>query len=128
MKLNTFLLIAAILYAIFGLGGLFAPAQLYGPMGITMDASAQLMARTGSAAVVGLAVMLWLARGVENAAATRAILLGNVVYIAVEVAILVIGLVSGSMSAAGLPGLIVDALLLVGFGYFYLQSAKPAAA
>ncbi|MBI3359890.1 MAG: hypothetical protein HY023_02140 [Chloroflexi bacterium] len=128
MKLNTFLLIAAILYAVFGLGWLFAPALLYGPMGITLDAGGQLMARTGSAAVVGLAVMLWLARGVENAAAVRAILLGNVVYIAVEVVILLINLLSGAMSTAGLPGLIVDALLGVGFGYYYLQSGKPATA
>ncbi len=124
MKLNTFLLIAAILYGIFGLGALLAPAEVFAAQGIKLDANGQLMARTLGAALIGYVVIFWLARSAETSPALRAILLGNVIYIALEVIVLVAGALSAGTLVATLPGIVVDILLLVGFGYYYLQPAK----
>jgi hypothetical protein len=121
MKLNTFLLIAAVLYAVFGIGALLAPAQLFASMGLTLNEAGQLVARTGGAAGIGYAVIFWLARGAETSPALRAILLGNVVYLILEIIAIVLGALSTGTIAAALPGVVVDALLLVGFAYYYFK-------
>jgi hypothetical protein len=121
MKLNTFLLIAAVLYGIFGLGALLVPAQLFASMGLTLNESGQLIARTGGAAGIGYAVIFLLARGAETSPALRAILLGNVVYLILEIIAIVLGALSTGTIAAALPGVVVDALLLVGFAYYYFK-------
>jgi hypothetical protein len=122
MKVNTFLLIAAIVYGLFGLGALLAPAQLFASMGLTLDASGQLVARTGAAAGIGYAVIFWLARGAETSPALRAILLGNVVYLILEIIVIVLAALSAGTIVAALPGIIVDGLLGVGFAYYSFKS------
>ncbi len=128
MKVSTFLIIATVLYGIFGLGSLLAPEQVFGPMGYTLNSAGQLLARTQATAIIGLAVMLWLVRNAENSAALRAILLGNAVYIFVEVVVLAIGTLSGIGSASAWGGVVVDGLLGVGFAYFYFQLARSSTA
>jgi len=74
-----------------------------------------------------MALIFWLARNAENSAALRAIILGNMIYIFIEVVVLVIGAPSGIGSAAIWGGIVVDVLLGVGFAYFYAQLAKSSA-
>ncbi|MBI4672179.1 MAG: hypothetical protein HY741_10995 [Chloroflexi bacterium] len=124
MKLSTFLAIAAVIYGIFGVGELLAPAQFLATMGVTLNEGGQLATRAGATAAIGYAVIFWFARKAEMSAALRAILLGNVVFLVLEIIVLGLGVLSGDMSPAGLPGLVVNVLLLVGFGYFYF---KPGA-
>lgn len=121
MKLNTFLLIAFIIYSIFGLGRLFAPAAFFAYQGLTVNADGLMIARTKGAAIVGYAVMLWFARSAETSPALRAILLGNVVYIILEIILLVLGALPTYKIVASLPSLATEILLLIGFAYYYFR-------
>lgn len=128
MKLNIFLVIAAILYGVFGIGMVLIPGQVFTPQGITLNDGGQLLARTFGAALIGFAVIFWQARRSENSSALRPILLGNAIYILIEVIVLVLGVLSGVGNALAWPGIVIDLLLLVGFGYFYFQLARPSIA
>lgn len=127
MKVSTFLIVVAVVYGLFGLGTLFAPGQVFAPMGITLDASGQLIARTMGATMIGFAVIFWQARKATNSPALRAILLGNAIYLIVEIVVTVSGTLSGIGSSAAWGGIVVDLLLLVGFAYFYFQLARSSA-
>ncbi len=121
MKLNTFLLIAAVVYGIFGLGRLLVSTQVFALQGLTVDATGQLMARTKGAALIGYAVIFWFARSGAISPALRAILLGNVVYLILEIVLLVLGALPAGKIVASLPSLAVEILLLVGFVYYYVK-------
>jgi hypothetical protein len=76
MKLNVFMTIVAIVAGLFGLGFVFTPEQLMSVYGATPDASTNYMAQLLGAALIGIAVILWLCKDAEDSPVRQAILLG----------------------------------------------------
>lgn len=124
MKLKYFLLVAMVLYGVGGVG--FLINALPPPSLIDLNDAGAFLARAHGAAMIGWAVVFFLVRNERSAAALRAILLGNVCYLAIETTVLALAAASGVM--AGWMGAITDALLLLGFAYFAFRSGSPEAA
>lgn len=71
MRLNTVLLVAAIIAGLFGLGFVFLPAQVLNVYGVTTDAYGLWMARYFGVALLGIALLAWGTRGSHEVALRR---------------------------------------------------------
>ena len=124
MKLNVFMTIVAIVAGLFGLGFVFTPEQLMSFYGATPDASTNYMAQLLGAALIGIAVILWLCKDAEDSPVRQAILLGLFVAEAVGFVVALITQLGGGINALGWSTVIIYLLFALGFGYFrFIKSA-----
>ncbi len=92
--------IAAFTSLLFGGIGLALPDLLAGAFGLQLDAAGVVLARLASASYLGFGVLSWLARGVVDAPALRAITIGNGAAWGLSAAVVSVALLSGLGSAA----------------------------
>ena len=118
MKLNVFMTIVAIVAGLFGLGFVFTPEQLMSVYGATPDASTNYMAQLLGAALIGIAVILWLCKDAEDSPVRQAILLGLFVAEAVGFVVALITQLGGTVNTLGWSTVIIYLLFTLGFGYF----------
>jgi len=118
MKLSIFMVIAAIVAALFGLGFVFVPEQLMSYYGAAPAAPASYMAQLFGAALLGFAVILWLCKDAEDSPMRQAILLGLFVAEGVGFVIALINQLGGGINALGWSTVVIYLLLALGFGYF----------
>jgi len=74
MKLRAWLIIATALYALFGLGLLFAPAQFMILYGVQLGDSGVFMSRILGAALTGFALLFWWGRDADASGLMAALL------------------------------------------------------
>ena len=120
-KLKYFLLSAMILYGLGGLMFLIDPTK--SPPGEGLSAAGILLARSHGADLIGWAVAFWLVRNEENSVALRALLLGNLCYVAIESPVLIAGAAAGTMASAPLIG---EVAVLLASAYFALRALHVA--
>ena len=101
MTRRSFLTIASLTSVLSGLVGLFAPGQMGLLFGLTLDDVAVAEVRLLGAAYLGYAAIAWLARGVTDRAAVRAIALGSAASWAISAVVTVTAIVSALI---GWPG------------------------
>jgi hypothetical protein len=118
MKFNTFLAIAAILAALYGLGFLLIPAQTVGFYGITLDINGQFVGRYLGSAFLGVAVLTWLARSLTSQEALRPIILGDLVISVTGLVVAVWDVFAGDGNALSWATVVIYLFLTVGFVYF----------
>jgi hypothetical protein len=118
MKFNTFLAIAAILAALYGLGFLLIPAQTVGFYGITLDINGQFVGRYLGSAFLGVAVLTWLARSLTSQEALRPIILGDLVISVTGLVVAVWDVFAGDGNALSWATVVIYLFLTVGFAYF----------
>ncbi len=126
MKLSTWLTIAAVVAAVFGLGFVLVTGPLMSIYGITLDKAGTLVAQLFGASLIGFAVLNWFARNVTDRGAQQAIVLGNLAGDAVGFVMILIGQLAGVANALGWSSVAVYLLLALGFAYF--QFMKPSSA
>ncbi len=126
MKLNTLLTIAAVVAGIFGLAFVLVSGPLLTLYGITLDKAGTLVAQLFGAALIGFAVLNWLARNVTDRGAQQAILLANLISDTVGFVMALIGQLGGVANALGWSTVAIYLLLALGFAYF--QFMKPGTA
>ena len=124
MKFNTFLAIAAVLAALYGLGFLLIPAITIGLYGITLDVNGLFVARYLGSAFLGVAVLNWLARGLTSQEALGPIILGDLVISVTGLVVAVWDAFAGAGNALSWVTVIIYLFLTLGFGYFQFM-AKP---
>jgi hypothetical protein len=95
MNRSTFMVIAAAVGAVTGLAALLAPAQLAAIFGVTLDDAGLAQERLLGGAYLGISTIVWFAKDIGDAAAQRAVALGNVVSWALGLVVTVAGLVAG---------------------------------
>jgi len=78
MRSKLVLSLSAVAFGVFGAGWLFLPDAFYRYWAIVPDGNGYMGRRYG-AFMLGLMVMSWLARGLPNTPARRAILVGSLV-------------------------------------------------
>lgn len=120
MKLKSFFVISALLGIILGLGFFFAPATVMSTLGISASESHQHTARNFGSAVIGLAVISWVARDVEDSISRRAIVLGLFMYFVFASISITSFQLQGSVNASGWLFVALHILLALGFGYHAL--------
>jgi hypothetical protein len=126
MKLSTFLIITAVIAAVFGVCFVVVPTQLmsfYGP-----EATPELVyvGRLFGAALLTFAVLTWTARNAPDSEARRAILLAMFVGEGVGFVVALIGQLGGVMNALGWSTVAIYLLLAIGFAYFCFAQPKGA--
>jgi hypothetical protein len=126
MKLNSLLMIAAVIAAAFGIAFVVASGPLLALYGITLDKAGTLIAQLFGALLIGLAVVNWLARDMTDPQGQQAVVLGNLVGDAVGFVLILIGQLGGIANALGWVN--VALYLLLALGFAYIQFMRPRGA
>lgn len=124
MKLNTLMVINAIVAALFGIAFVLVPAQVIQLYGITVDAPLKYVGQLLGAAFVGFAILTWLARNATDSDARRAIVLALFVSDGVGFVVALIGQLAGVVNSFGWLNVAIYLLFALGWGYF--QFTRPA--
>ncbi len=115
MKLNTFMIIAAILALIFGVALIIVPKPFMGLYGVTLsDAGAQFLGRYLGSAFIGIAYLAWANRDT----ASKGTLTGFFVTALLGFVVAIFDKIAGGSNALVWLNLAIYFLLGIGFGYF----------
>ena len=95
MSQRTFATIAAVTSLITGAAGLVAPQLMATVFGVSLDPVGIDLVRLACASYLGYAALNWMARGVTDASAWRAIAAGNAVGWAAGCIATIVGILSG---------------------------------
>lgn len=126
MKLQHVLVFAALVSILYGLGLLLIPGQLFSFYEVPQDAASTLMGRLFAAALIGLGLVAWLARGIDESAARRAVVPSFLIGALVGLIVSAHGVYSGVMNTLGWSVVIIYLLLVLGFAYFQFSKPKTA--
>ena len=95
MKIKAAFIYCALIMGIFGLLFVLIPAFSLSLFAISLSTEGIFMVRIFGAALVGYAVILWLAKDEAFSSATRAIMTGEVIHSGIASVFFVIGLIQG---------------------------------
>jgi len=121
MKLKHLLIINAVIALAYGLGELLVPATMLSLYGIAYSPGASLLAQNFGGALIAIGLVAWFARNVTDAQAQLAIILAFFISEGIGVVVLLLGTVSGVMSAVGWSGVGIQLLLALGYAYFLFR-------
>lgn len=119
MTFKNFLILNAILFVPLGLGMLLMPGILFPWFGIDLDADGILMARVFGSALMNLGLICYMIRSEPvGAKATKAILLGNLLFHAFDAISTFSASYTGVMNSLGWTFTGLHFVLALGFLYF----------
>jgi len=118
VKLSTFMVINAIVAAVFGIAFVVAPGQATSLYGVAESAQLEYTAQLFGAALLAFGVLTWFARNAADSDARRAILRALFVGDGVGCVVALIGQLGGVVNAMGWSTVAIYFLLALGFGYF----------
>jgi len=124
MKFSTFMLIYAVVSAVFGLGFVLMPGQLLPIYGVEPDAALRLIGQFFGAAILSLAILSWLARNLSDSEARRAIVLALLVGETLGFIMALIGQLNGILNVLGWSVVVVYLVFALELAYF--QFSKSA--
>lgn len=124
MKLKTLFIITAIVDLLFGIPAIFAPGQLAGMYGLTLDNAGIDVMRLVGANLIGYAAIAWFMRNAAASEVRRAVLMGIFVGFSVNAIVFVIN----ALGPAGTPAVWFNVVLALAFAlaYGYFTFMKPA--
>ncbi|MEK6256494.1 MAG: hypothetical protein N2C13_04140 [Chloroflexota bacterium] len=126
MKLNTMLVIKAIVCLIFGILFLAVPAKFMSFYGITLEEGGIFTARLYGAALFGNLLLTWNARNDPGSKSLRSIVLALFVYDAIGLIVVLGAQLSGLMNLLGWMVVGLYLILTLGFGYFQFGKTDTA--
>lgn len=118
--MNTLFLVYLIVEVIFGIGFLFFPAILMGPMGVTLDDTSTTFARMFGSLIISIPVLLFFARRTVNSEFKKGVIYSVCVYLFISTIILLIGQIKGQMNSLGWSIVILHLAFFLWFGYYAL--------
>lgn len=122
MKLKTYLGLSAVVLAAFGLAMVLMPQNMANGFGLELNNLGRVLFRDLGSTLLGVAAINWLARGVQDQAGLRAVLLGNLILQVIETIVNIADIMQGYISSSAWGGVILHVILAVGFAYFYSRS------
>ncbi len=123
MKLNTFMIIAAVIAFIFGIGFIVAPTESLKLYGVTTDIVGSFLGRYLGAALIGLAFIIFLTRDAPASPTRKGLLQGLFVTMVLGFVIALYDRFAGTGNAFIWVNVILYLLLAIGFGYFAFMKA-----
>ncbi|OGN95227.1 MAG: hypothetical protein A2Z71_07805 [Chloroflexi bacterium RBG_13_50_21] len=114
MKLNTLLMITAVVAFIFGLGFILAPVWTIGLYGNTLEGVGIFVARYFGAALLGYAFLAWLTRNT----ASKGVQAGFFAAMVLGFVVALYDAFAGTHNALIWLNVAIYLLLAIGFGYF----------
>ena len=124
MKLRTLLIINAVIALVFAAGFLLIPATISEQYGVESSAAMEYTDRLFGAALLGYAVLAWLARNADESTARRAIVWAFLIGSLAGTIVSLIGQINNVVNALGWSTVAIYALLTI--GYVYFQFLQPA--
>lgn len=121
--MRAFMIFAALDYGLFGLGLLTIPALFLAPYGVELNTSGLMMCRLLGSALIGLAIVLWWARGEALKGVAGSLVLSNFVYNLIDVAVLSVAMHRGELGVLGWGPIGLHVVLTAGFGWLTLRRA-----
>jgi hypothetical protein len=120
MKLNTLMVITAVVAFLFGLGFILAPAWSLSTYGVSTDVTGTFMSRYFGAALIGYAFIAWLTRNT----ASKGLQSGFFVAMVLGFAVALYDAFAGVSNALVWLNVVIYFLLAVGFGYFAFMKSE----
>jgi uncharacterized membrane protein YfcA len=121
MKLNTLMVVNALVAGVFGVGFIVVPGLVTSAYGPEITPQLEYVTRLFGAALLAFAVLTWTARNATDSDTRRAILLALFVGDGVGFIVSLMSQLSGVMNALGWTTVLIYLLLALGFGYFLAQ-------
>ena len=118
MKLNTFMIISAIVAFIFGLGFILAPAASLNPYGPTADLTGLFLGRYLGSSLLGIAFLTWLTRNAPASETRKGLLTALFVTMVLGFLVALYDKFAGAGNAFIWVNVAIYFLLAIGFGYF----------
>ena len=117
MKLNTLLLVSALVGAVFGIAFVVVTGPLLSVYGVTTDKAGLLVAQLFGTTLLGFAVLNWLARDVRDPDAQRAVIYANLTGDTIGFVVVLIGQLAGITNAVGWSTVAIYLAFVLAFGY-----------
>lgn len=118
MKLSNFMVIAAIVAAVFGIAFLIAPSELVALYGVKLTPATEVIGRIAGSSILAFAIVFWGARNAKAADALKAVMVAGIVANGLDALILLHATWTGLLNSYGWPQAAVNGLLALGFAYF----------
>jgi hypothetical protein len=122
--MNTLFLVYLIVEAIFGIGFLFVPDLVMGPMGVTLDETSTTMARMFGSLLISIPVLVFFARKSSSTEFKRGVMYCVFIYLLASTIVLLITQINGLMNAMGWSIVILHLMFMLLFGYYLLTPGK----
>lgn len=122
--MKTLFLVYMIVEAIFGIGFLFAPDLLMGPMGVTLDETSTTFARLLGTLILSIPVLLFFARKSSSSEFKRGVVYSVFIYLLLSTVLLLITQLNGLMNAMGWSIVILHMAFMIWFGYYLINQTK----
>ena len=122
--MNTLFLVYLIVEAIFGIGFVFAPGLLMGPMGTTLDETSTTFARLFGSLIISIPVLLFFARKSASEEFKSGLLYSIFLYLLLSTIILLITQLKGLMNSLGWGIVALHLGFMLWFGYYIIKKGK----
>jgi hypothetical protein len=124
--MNALFLVYLIVEVIFGIGFLFVPGLLMGPMGVTLDETSTGIARLFGSLIISIPVLLFFVRRSTSTEFRRGVVYCVFTYLLLSTIILFINQLKGLMNPMGWGIVILHFVFMVWFGYYVINQGKMA--
>ena len=122
--MNALFLVYLIVEVIFGIGFLFIPGLMMGPMGVTLDETSTTFARLFGSLLISIPVLLFFARKSVSSEFKRGVVYCIFTYLLVSTIILLITQLKGLMNPMGWSIVILHFVFMLWFGYYLIKPEK----
>ena len=124
MKLNSFLMLATIVAAVFGLAFLLAPSALVAMYGVTLTPATEVIGRIAGSVILGFAIVFWGARDGNGAETFKAVMMAGLIANGLDALILLHATATGLLNSLGWLQVLINGALAAGFWYFAFGKGK----
>ena len=122
--MNALFLVYLIVEAIFGIGFLFVPDLMMGPMGVTLDDTSTTFARLFGTLIISIPVLLFFVRKSTSTEFRRGVVYCIFTYLLLSTILLLITQLKGLMNPLGWGIVILHFVFMLWFGYYLINQGK----
>jgi hypothetical protein len=122
--MNALFLVYLIVEVIFGIGFLFVPGSMMGPMGVTLDETSTTFARLFGSLIISIPVLLFFARKSASSEFKRGVVFCIFIYLLASTIILLITQLKGQMNPMGWGIVVLHFVFMLWFGYYLINQGK----
>lgn len=119
--MNALFIVSMVVEAVFGIGLIFVPDRLLGPMGVTLNETATTFARLFGSAIISFPVLLFFARKSENPGFRKGVVKSMFIYYVASGVLLLLTQLQGQMNSLGWSVVVLHLLFTLWFGYFLIK-------
>ncbi len=122
--MNALFLVYLIVEAIFGIGFLFIPDLMMGPLGVTLDETSTTFARLLATLIISIPVLLFFVRKSTSTEFRRGVIYCIFSYLLLSTILLLITQLKGLMNPLGWSIVILHFVFMLWFGYYLINQGK----